>query len=422
LKVPFPITGKLAYPQTKIDTYKSDLINLSNEVNFELSKQELIEAAQLSGYAKQDKEHLLNDFNKSKNFNNNIQTNTQRMWAAALAGVWKTMIDIDGWKLPGVLNKYNICGKGFYKKCDSHSFVRGFVYHCGRLGCEICAKRAGARTAKKIERRIWLYKLYIEKVSKGRKHPSPSHIIEAIDPKDDFWKWSKQKQTSTIAKIRKRVGIYGGAEINHLWAFDKSNYKPFYRPHKHLIAYGWLNSNHTKIIQKEFGIKMVYHKVKNGTLKTRLDVFGVAFYQLSHAAIKNNKHSVRWFGALSYSKISNEILEKYKDEEYVLQDEIIEKTKRCDLCNEKLIPAKIDIHFRNWRQWLPPLDELTGGCRVKDGLFLLVDFMSGEKIPYYDENHEEFYKLKKSEQLELKKIELPHLYDKKTINHPITNY
>ena len=112
------------------------------------------------------------------------------------------------------------------------------------------------RTAKKIERRIWLYRLYIQKITKGRKNPYPSHIIEAIDPKDDFWNWSKQKQTETLRKIRKCVGIFGGAEINHLWAFDKSNFKEFYRPHKHLICFGWLKSNHTQIIKDEFGINL----------------------------------------------------------------------------------------------------------------------------------------------------------------------
>ena len=263
-------TGNLAFSQTKIDLF--------NEVNFELSKEELQEAVKLSGYTKNDKKEL------TKEIDNKTLTNTARMWMVALTGIWKTMIDVDGWKLPATFNKYSVCGKGFFKRCQSHNFARGFVYHCGRIGCEVCAKRAGARASKKIERRIWLYSLKIKHFTKGRRNPLPSHIIEAIDPKSEFWSWNKQKQIEVIRKIRKMVGLSGGAEINHLWAFDKSEMKPFYRPHKHLISFGWLKSNATELIKKEFGIDLVYHKVRNGTLFSRVDVFAVAFYQLSHAS------------------------------------------------------------------------------------------------------------------------------------------
>ncbi len=204
------ISGNPAYPQTKLDLF--------DEVNHELSKEELAEAVKLSGYTKKDKLELSKEIDIKK------LTSTQRMWMIVLMGVWKTMLDVDGWKLPGTFNKYSICGKGFFKMCLSDNFVRRFVYHCGRIGCEVCAKHAGARAAKKIERRIWLYGLKIKHVTNGRKNPLPSHIIEAIDPKSDFWNWHKQKQIETLKKIRKMVGITGGAEINHLWAFDKSDW------------------------------------------------------------------------------------------------------------------------------------------------------------------------------------------------------
>jgi len=397
------VSGNLAYPQTKIELF--------DEVNYELSKDELQEAVKLSGYTKKEKS-VLND-----EIGDNRPTNTGRMWMAALMGVWKTMMDVDGWKLPGTFNKYNICGKGSFKMCSEHNFVRGFVYHCGRIGCEICAKRAGSRAAKKIERRIWLYGLKMKFDSKDRRNPLASHIIEAIDPRSEFWTWSETKRVQVIKRIRKRVGITSGAEINHLWAFDKNdvNLKPTYRPHKHLIAYGWLKSDAKEIIKKEFGIDMVYHKVRNGTLRSRIDVFAVAYYQLSHAAIKHDKHSIRWFGDLSYRKISNSTLKMYQDEEYQKQNEDIEKSKCCDICNEKLLPARFNKKFDKWWNWKPPDDQRKAGFICPSGLFLSVDFMSGEKLPYYDlDTYEEFYKLKKSE-IEEKRNELrPDLYCKKT--------
>jgi len=397
--------GYLAFSQTKIDLF--------NEVNFSLSKEELQEAVKLSGYTKKDKKEL------TKEIDSKTLTNTARMWMVALTGIWKTMIDVDGWKLPATFNKYSICGKGFFKRCQSHNFVRGFVYHCGRIGCEVCAKRAGARASKKIERRIWLYSLKIKHFTKGRRNPLPSHIIEAIDPKSEFWSWNKQKQIEIIRKIRKMVGISGGVEISHLWAFDKSAMKPFYRPHKHLISFGWLKSNATELIKKEFGIDLVYHKVRNGTLYSRVDVFAVAFYQLSHAAVKHNKHSVRWFGSLSYRNASNKELEKYKDEEYIEQDAVIEKTKCCNVCNERLIPAKINKSFRDWKRWIPPPEELEDGCMFVRGLFESVDFVNGEKLPYYDEIYDVTYKKTKNEEKEIRENNRPDLYNKKTKNQEL---
>ena len=395
--------GYVPFSQTKIDLF--------DEINYELSKDDLDEAIQLSGYTKRDKKQLSEE---------KPLTNTGRMWACALKGIWKTMIDVDGSKLPATFDSYNICGKGFFKICQlGCNFARRFVYHCGRIGCEVCAKRAGARLAKKIERRIWLYGLRTKHITKGRKTPLPSHVIEAIDPKSEFWNFPKEKQNRILKKMRIIAGISGGCVINHLWAFDKSDLKPIYRPHKHLIAFGWIKENANQLIKEKFGIDVVYHKVRNGTLRNRVDVFAVAFYQLSHCAVKSNKHSVKYFGSLSYNKISNKTLEQYKDEEYILQDEEIEKTKCCSLCTVRLIPAKIDKTLENWRDWIPPIDIQEQGFSFDSGLFLSVDFIKGEKIPYYDESYQVYYKQTLRERKEIREVKRPDLYAKTTKNQQL---
>jgi len=396
--------GYLASSQTKLDLF--------DEVNYELSKDDLEEAVKLSGYTQREKKQL------SKESEEKPLTNTGRMWANALLGIYKTMIDVNGWKLPATFDCYNICGKGFFKFCQlGCNFARRFVYHCGRIGCEVCAKRAGARLAKKIERRIWLHSLRIRHLSKGRKTPLPSHGIEAIDPKSEFWNYPKEKQNRILKKMRILAGITGGAEIDHLWAFE--NMKPFYRPHHHLIFFGWLKENASQLIKEQLGIDVVYHKVRNGTLRNRVDVFAVAFYQLSHCAVKSNKHSVKWFGSLSYNKISNKTLEQYKDEEYITQDVEIEKTKCCALCAEKLVPARIDKTFENWRDWIPPIDIQEQGFSFDSGLFLSVDFIQGEKIPYYDDNYEVHYKQTLRERKEIRELARPDLYAKTTKNQQL---
>ena len=113
-------SGYLAFSQSKIDLY--------NEVNYELSKEDFDEALKLSGYNKFEKTKLSQEPKEL--------TNTGRMWACALMGIWKTMMDKDGWKLPATFDSYNICGKGSFKMCQlADNFSRRFVYHCGRIAC-----------------------------------------------------------------------------------------------------------------------------------------------------------------------------------------------------------------------------------------------------------------------------------------------
>ena len=396
-------SGYLAFSQSKIDLF--------NEVNYELSQEDFDEALQLSGYTKFDKTKISQEPKEL--------TNTGRMWACALMGIWKTMFDVDGWKLPATFDKYNICGKAGYKICNSDEFAKRFVYHCGRIGCETCAKRAGARIAKKIERRITLYGLRVQKLSKGRKNPLASHVIESIEPNSEFWNWSREKQNRILKRMRVIAGISGGCVISHFWRFDKSDLTPIYSPHKHLIAYGWIKENASQLIKEQLGIDVVYHKVRNGTLRNRVDVFAVAFYQLSHCAVKHNKHSLQWFGNLANNKLSNKTLEQYKDEEYILQDEEIERSKCCPICSERLTPAKIDITFPHWREKLNLIEDQEKFFEFDFGLFLSVDFVEGEKIPYYDDNYQVHYKQTLIERKEIREARRPDLYVKKTLNQSL---
>ena len=395
-------SGYLAFSQSKIDLF--------NEVNYELSKDDFDEAIKLSGYTKFDK----TKFSESKEL-----TNTGRRWVYALMGFYKTMMDIDGWKLPATFDKYNICGMAGYKTCNVDGVAKRFIYHCGRIGCEICAKRAGARIAKKIERRITLYGLRTQKLSKGRRNPLSSHVIEAIEPKSEFWNYPKERQNRILKKMRIIAGISGGCVIDHKWRFDKSDLTPIFSPHKHLICFGWIKENASDLIKEQLGIDVVYHKVKNGTLRNRVDVFAVAFYQLSHCAVKHNKHSLQWFGNLANNKLSNKTLEQYKDEEYILQDEEIERSKCCPICSERLTPAKIDITFPHWREKLNLIEDQEKFFEFDFGLFLSVDFVEGEKIPYYDDNYQVHYKQTLIERKEIREARRPDLYVKKTLNQSL---
>jgi len=66
------MSGYLAFSQSKIDLF--------NEVNHELSQDEINEAVKLSGYTKKDKSILHEEIKETP------LTNTGRMWAMALMG------------------------------------------------------------------------------------------------------------------------------------------------------------------------------------------------------------------------------------------------------------------------------------------------------------------------------------------------
>ena len=262
-----------------------------------------------------------------------------------------------------------------------------------------------------------MYSLRIQKLSKGRNTPLASHVIESIEPDSEFFNYSKEKQNRLFKRMRVIAGITGGCVINHKWRFDKADLTPIHSPHKHLIAFGWIKKDASYLIKKELGINVVYHKVKNGTLRNRVDVFAVAFYQLSHCAVNHRKHSLQWFGSLANNKISNKTLDQYKDEEYILQDEEIERSKCCPVCSERLVVAKINKGFEHWREKLNLIENHEELFEFDTGLLLSVDFKKGEKIPYYSivqtelgNFYEEHYKQTIREQQEARELKRPDLY------------
>jgi len=347
------------------------------------------------------------------NLESNNPTNTDYLYSLAESGQWKTMMDYKGFKLPATSDPYATCGKFRYAMCPIDNQVKRFKHTCHRLSCPICVRKAGQRIATKIQRRIWLYSLMVKELSHSRKNPLPSHVIESIPANSKFWNYSKQKQNRIFNEMRKIAGITAGSEITHLWRFRKGKTKAYLGIHNHLIAFGWINGNASKEIKEKFDIDVIYHKVEHGTLKKREDVFLVAYYLLSHCAVKNNKHSLRWFGELSYRKISNSYLKQFRDEQFIDEDNEIEKSKSCKICDGRLLPAKINKKFSNWVSFMPPPDDIDEGCEVINGLFSIIDFFE-EKMVFYENNYDEIYHKTRRELDEERQERNPLIYCRNT--------
>ena len=146
-----------------------------------------------------------------------------------------------------------------------------------------------------------------------------------------------------------------------------------------------ISSTAKRDIKEKLGINVIYKKT--GTLKNREDVFNVANYQLSHCAIKKNKHSLKWFGELSYRKVSNSELKKFRDLDYIEEDAQIEKSKSCEICSLRLVPARLVSNWKEWANFMPDDEDMNNGCVFPSGLLVIVRFDISEKMAFYDDDY-----------------------------------
>ncbi len=226
---------------------------------------------------------------------------------------WYT-IEQDDWHLPATKEAHDWCGQWSTMGClnvkahentEAHgkAFVKTFQRSCYRAVCEVCYKKWMARESNKSTRRIEKYE------KKSGKHAK--HIIVSV-PKWEYGK-SKKELAKECYKILKQVGCIGGTTIFHPFRYNKDFREWCYSPHFHVIGFGWIEC-------------VVENYQRNGWIVknkgVRDSTFATIYYQLSHAGIKKNNHTLVWFGDLSYSKLK---VEKEDSEKNV-----------CPYCHAKL--------------------------------------------------------------------------------------
>jgi len=210
---------------------------------------------------------------------------------------WYT-IEHDGWHLPATKEAHDWCGHWSTMGClnvkahentEAHGkvFVKTFQRSCYRAVCEVCYKKWMARDSNKSTRRIEKY----EKLSGSK----AKHIIVSVPS----WLYHKPKKelAKESYKILKDIGCIGGMIIFHPFRYNKESRQWYYSPHFHVIGFGWIEKT-TENYNKNGWI------VKNKGVRD--STFATIYYQLSHAGIKKNNHTLVWFGDLSYSKLKVE--------------------------------------------------------------------------------------------------------------------
>lgn len=279
------------------------------------------------------------------------------------------------WKLPGTERKKESCGKWHSKGCANvwgHPENKFFVKHskrsCFRARCETCwlekwLARESHRATQRIENYIEIFKhlQFARSPNLQRKHLNPIHVIVSPSWNDKFTPFDELKNKAR--KLINQAGIEGGLMIYHPFGFDKMKKEWVIRPHFHILGFGWV-VNTKKISDSDGWV------IKNKGLRDSLH--STIYYQLSHAGVSDEVHSITWFGSLGYrAKYAN--LFKVEDDE---------ETDFCDYCKCML------VEFEYVGQGKPPDFEFVGlvdvdNWKAKETLEQAVDRKNKFKNKYH---------------------------------------
>jgi hypothetical protein len=252
-------------------------------------------------------------------------------------------LDWNGWNLPMSGKSKEDCGQWAWRGCleynlhfDGKIKAQSYQLCCFRAQCPKCAGQWAKRSTARI----------LDRLKASKKNQKYLKHIVVSPPK---WLYHKpiEELRKEARKIAKLAGVEGGLDIVH--PFRQKNRQWYVSPHFHYLAYGWIESV-TKHLEANGWV------VKN--IGIRENPIGTIMYLLSHAGIKKGRHTIAWFGDLSYSK---------------LKIEKSESSHKCPECNrvfQRLIrfidgkvakppPIRLELmdYPDGWKYWL---DHLRG--------------------------------------------------------------
>ena len=249
----------------------------------------------------------------------------------------------DGWKLAGWKKPYRIkdgdlsnCGEWVYYGCKNISkhtnnlttnntgpvFVKPTKYNCNRLSCSECYTRASYFRSIKIDKRIKSFQkqsgFYLSNDPLIETHVIVSPRIEIQDTYESI--------RSKVVKLLLDVGVVGGVLVVHHFRCEDRKYDKK-GLHFHCVGYAPRADVDGLEVKRQFR-KYNFAIVKNKG--PRKSVRKTVSYLLSHCSVKEGKHSITWFGKLSYSELKNPSVTGYDIKE-------LEKIRCCPMCQERLV-------------------------------------------------------------------------------------
>lgn len=263
--------------------------------------------------------------------------------------------------LEGSLHKGDHAGKGYFLPAQRT---------CKRGECPTCYNKWAGREANRAMRRMAQFKTRFK----------PIHVVISPSVADASVDYSLLRDK--MYDIAQEVGVIGGLAIIHPFRSlcrqcqkDKdfcecyeSVFDWYVSPHFHLVCYGWIKGEAVGSMYEREG-----WVVKN--LGLRDSVVGTIAYQLSHAGVhhaggycpvhglnmhehdlaqeypfgrpiecrlldhETKKHTIVWFGALSYNKLK-------------VDKSLMDEKEKCPLCEGALFPVvfvNYDIDYEQFK-------------------------------------------------------------------------
>ena len=276
-----------------------------------------------------------------------------------------SQIQYEGWELAGKSEPYSIergdksnCGEWVYYGCKNVSkhknnlltnnpnpvFVKPTKYNCNRLRCSECYTRASYERSLKIEKRI----KHFRKTSgfyDSRSILQETHVI--VSPRVEINDTYESIRSKVVKKLQD-VGLVGGVLVVHHFRCEDRKYD---KKGLHFHAVGFADRARVDglEVKKQFKIPGGMIIKNKGSRKS---VRKTISYLLSHCSVKEGKHSITWFGKLSYSQMKSPLPTQKE-----LSD--LEKVRCCPMCQERLVRLDYvgtdrppsDISYLNISDW-----------------------------------------------------------------------
>lgn len=221
-----------------------------------------------------------------------------------LSGHGESYADCGSWRAKGCLNVEEHKGISLAGEImQGRAFIRWYKRSCLRAQCPVCYEKWAGKEAHKVAHRLRAWR------GRGQViHLMVSPPWSALERAGEYEQLRKESY-----RVARESGFLGGSVFYHparrrcaeCGSWIKEHFKScffcgskrvewVFSPHFHMMGYGWIQ-------QVKQGYERHGWVVKN--IGVRKSLVGTAQYLLSHAGIHPHKHTITWFGFLSYNKL-----------------------------------------------------------------------------------------------------------------------
>jgi len=260
--------------------------------------------------------------------------------------------------LPGHGNAGENCQESlvyFCRRCG-HTFL--VKRSCMARECPHCYEKWASKEGKMAALRFWMGRRVLTRGGRSKRDRRALHVVVSMPPSD----LPLEDLRARARGILKSHGCVGGCMIEHPFRQDEGG-RFVLDDHDHFHVFGLFFGDVPPGGNDPGGV--VFKIVKdakrgdyNGFRRMR-ELRAAIRYVLTHCGVRKGKHSLTWFGEMSYNMLSTACLnEMFPD----VLDHAKEYVRRCPRCGsedvEELEPLDLTVWSQRFRVPRTPPDTL----------------------------------------------------------------